>query len=175
MRIVASAVAVLLCLAAWPPKEAVVRSASGDGLPAVELSTSLGGPRELEDLTRQKILHDYASAWQTLTTGLAQNQAATLNAYFTGFAKKEFAQTIAEQSAIGIHREYVDHGHKLQLVFYSPDGGMIQLSDSADFEVQILDGTKLLHSERTPVKFIVVMTPAADRWMVRLLQDVPVS
>lgn len=175
MRITASVIAILLGLAAWQPGEAVVNSAPSNSLPKVELSTVREGPREIEALTRDKILHDYASAWQTLAAGLEQNRSDLLNSYFTGAAKKEFTQTIADQAATGIHRQYVDHGHKLEVIFYSPDGGVMQLWDSADYEVQVLDGARLLHSERTTARFLVLMTPAADRWMVRVLQNVPVS
>jgi hypothetical protein len=173
MKIIASVISLLLSLVASQPQAA--NSARSSMLPKVEMSTARGGPREVEDLTRQKILRDYASAWQTLATGLDQNRPGILNDYFTGFANKEFKQAIAEQATSGIHRQYVDHGHKLEVIFYSPDGGVMQLWDNADFDVQIFDGTRLLHSERNSVRFLVLMTPAADRWMVRLMQDVPVS
>jgi hypothetical protein len=173
MRIIASIISLLLSLTASPMQGA--NSPRSSSLPKVELGTVRGGPREVEDLTRQKILRDYAFAWQTLATGLDQNRPDILNDYFTGFANKQFKQAIAEQAASGIHRQYVDHGHKLEVIFYSPDGGVMQLWDNADYDVQIFDGTRLLHSERSSVRFLVLMTPAADRWMVRLMQDVPVS
>ena len=140
----------------------------------MELSASRG-PRDIEDLTRQKIVHDYAAAWKTLAAGLEQNRAELLNDYFTGIAKHEFTRTITEQAATGIHRHYVDHGHKLAVLFYSPDGGVMQLQDNVEYEIQIFDGNRLLHSESMTAKFLVLMTPAADRWMVRLLQGVPAS
>ena len=175
MKLFASAAVLLLFLVPAAPNTAVVSSAPGSSsLPSVELAASRG-PRDLEDLTRQKIVHDYGAAWQTLTAGLEQNRAALLNDYFTGFAKQEFARTMAEQAVTGIHSRYVDHGHKLEVLFYSPDGGVIQLQDNADYEVQIFDGDRLLHSERMTARFLVLMTPAADRWMVRLLQEVPAS
>ena len=175
MKLFASAAAFLLCFASWAPKAAVVSSApASSSLPSVELTASRG-PRDIEDLTRQKIVHDYGAAWQTLAAGLEQNRAELLNDYFTGFARKEFTQTIAEQASTGIHRHYVDHGHKLEALFYSPDGGVIQLQDNTEYEVQIFDGAKLLHGEKMTARFLVLMTPAADRWMVRLLQDVPAS
>jgi hypothetical protein len=138
------------------PQTALVNAASRASLPSVEL-TATRGPREIEDLTRQKILHDYAAAWKTLAAGFEQNRA------------------INEQAGTGIHGVYVDRGHKLEAIFYSPDGGLMQLRDNAEYEIQIFDGAKLLHSETVSVRFLVLMTPAADRWMVRLLQDVPTS
>lgn len=110
-----------------------------------------------------------------MATGLEQNRAELLNDYFTGFARDEFTRTIKEQAGTGIHRHYVDHGHKLEALFYSPDGGVMQLQDNVEYEVQIFDGARLLHSQTVTARFLVLMTPAADRWMVRLLQDVPAS
>jgi hypothetical protein len=157
------------------PKTAVVSAApSLSSLPTVDFTVSRG-PRQMEELTRRRILHDYADAWQTLALGLEQNRAELLNGYFTGFAKDEYTETIAEQGGIGIHRHYIDHGHTLQALFYSPDGGVVQLEDSAEYEVQIFDGDRLLHAEKVSARFLVLMTPAADRWMVRLLQSVPAS
>ncbi len=174
MKPFANGAAFLFCIALWAPNAAVVSSVPALSLPRVELSSSRG-PRDVEDLTRQKIVHDYAAAWQTLAAGLEQNRAELLNDYFTGSAKKEFTQTIADQTGTAIHRHYVDHGHKLDALFYSPDGGVIQLQDDAEYEVQIYDGAKLLHGEKMTARFLVLMTPTADRWMVRLLQNVPAS
>jgi hypothetical protein len=171
IRIVINTVFALLLLVASHPRSAVADSGA-PSLPSVQLSATRGGPRELEDLTRQKMLRDYALAWQTLATAMEQNRPGVVNEYFAGFANKEFSK---EQAASGIHRQYVDHGHKLELAFYSPDGGVMQFWDNADYEVQTFDGTKLIHSEHTPVRFLVLMTPGADRWMVRLMQDVPAS
>jgi hypothetical protein len=174
LKLFASVAACLLFAVPGIPQTAVLSSAQSASLPSVELTASRG-PRDIEDLTRQKILHDYAAAWQTLDAGLEQNRSQLLNDYFTGFAKDEFTRTIQQQAATGIHRHYVDHGHKLEVLFYSPDGGVMQLQDTADHEVQIFDGDRLLHSEKMTARFLVLMTPGADRWMVRLLQDVPAS
>ncbi|MGA3091343.1 MAG: hypothetical protein ABSD75_22265 [Terriglobales bacterium] len=175
MRLFANAAAILLGFGLWAPKTAVVSSLPApSSLPRVDFIVSRG-PRDMEELTRQKIVHDYAEAWQTLALGLEQNRAELLNGYFTGFAKQEFGQTIAEQGGIGIHRHYVDHGHRLQALFYSPDGGVMQLQDDTEYEVQVFDGARLLHVGKVSVRFLVLMTPAADRWMVRLMQSVPAT
>lgn len=168
-------IALMLFLAARQPKETIANSSPTSSLPKVELGAARVGPREVEELTRNKIVHDYASAWQTLATGLEQNRSDILNDYFTGAANKEFTKAIAEQAAAGLHRQYVDRGHKLEVIFYSPDGGVMQLWDNTEYEVRIFDGARLLHNERATVRFLVLMTPATDRWMVRLLQNVPVS
>ena len=174
MRPFVSAAVCLLFSLPGVPQTAVVNSASTASLPSVKLTASRG-PREIEDLTRQKVLLDYAAAWKTLAAGLEQNRVDLLNDYFTGFAKEEFTRTIKEQAGTGIRRHYVDHGHKLEALFYSPDGGVMQLQDNVEYEEQIFDDAKLLHSETITARYLVLMTPAADRWMVRLLQDVPAS
>ncbi len=174
MKLLASAAAFLFFSVPGIPQTAAISSTPAASLPSVELTASRG-PRDIEDLTRQKILHDYAAAWHSLDSGLEQNRAELLNDYFTGFAKDEFTRTIKEQAGAGIHRRYVDHGHRLEILFYSPDGGVMQLQDNAEYEVQIFDGDRLLHSERMTTTFLVLMTPGADRWMVRLLQSVPAS
>lgn len=174
MKLFASVAACLLFSVPGIPQTAAVRSTPPASLPSVAL-TATRGPRDVEDLTRQKIIHDYAAAWQTLDAGLEQNRSELLNDYFTGFAKDEFTRTLQEQARTGIHRHYVDHGHNLEVLFYSPDGGVMQLQDNAEYEVQIFDGDRLLHSETVTARFLVLMTPGADRWMVRLLQDVPAS
>jgi len=174
LKLFSSVAACLLFSAPGVPQTPVVSSSPTASLPSVVLTASRG-PRDIEDLTRQKIVHDYGAAWKTLATSLEQNRAELLNDYFTGFAKDEFTRTIQQQAGTGIHRHYVDHGHKLEVLFYSPDGGVMQLQDNAEYEVQIFDGDRLLHSEKMTARFLVLMTPAADRWMVRLLQDVPAS
>jgi len=174
LKLFASAAACLLFSVPAVTQTAAVSTPSSPSLPAVELVASRG-PRDIEDLTRQKILRNYAAAWQSMASGFEQNRVELLNDYFTGFARDEFARTIKEQAKTGIHRHYIDRGHKLEAIFYSPDGGVMELQDNAEYEVQIFDGTRLLHSETVTARFLVVMTPAADRWMVRLLQDVPAS
>lgn len=147
--------------------------ADSDANPAVQLNVTSMGPREIEDLTRKKILRDYAAAWKTLATAMDQNRAGVLSEYFTGFAQAEFSKAIAEQNATGIHRRYADHGHKLEGIFYSQDGGVMQLRDTAQYDEQVFDGDKLLYSQPVTSTYVVIMTPAADRWMVRLLQATP--
>jgi hypothetical protein len=129
------------------------------------------GPREIEDLTQQKILRDYAAAWKTLAGAMDLNRPGLLNDYFTGFAKTAFVKAVSEQRSTGVHRKFTDRGHKLQGIFYSQDGGVMQLRDTAQYDIQVFDGDKLLYSEAKTASYIVIMTPAADRWMVRLLQE----
>src|SRR5882672_7815246 len=90
------------------------QSAMADTQPSVKLDTSDMGPRQIENLTEQKILRDYAAAWKTMASAMDLNRPALLNDYFTGFAKTNFVKAVSEQRATGIHRKYADRGHKLQ-------------------------------------------------------------
>jgi len=150
------------------------KSAKADSLqPSVQLDVSSMGPREIEDLTEKKISRDYAAAWKTLIAAMDQNRIGLLNDYFTGFAKTEFIGAIKDQAVTGVHRRFEDRGHKLQGIFYAQDGGVMQLRDTAQYDVQVFDGDRLLYTQPTTTTYVVLMTPAADRWMVRLLQQEP--
>jgi hypothetical protein len=70
---------------------------------------------------------------------------------------------------------YTDHGHKLNVLFYSPNGDLMQIEDDAQLEMQILDGSKVIQSQPLRVRYMVLMTPGADRWMVRDLESTPAS
>ena len=141
--------------------------------PRVEFDTSHIGPRQMEDVTGQHIPRDWARAWKTLEIAFAQNRPDLLGRYFTGFAQKKLAAAITAQQQSGLHTRYIDHGHKLAAYFYSPDGGSIELHDTADLEIQVLDGNDLIHTEHVTMRYVGLMTPAADHWEVRLLQAVP--
>jgi hypothetical protein len=168
MRFRVVACAALLCLVAQ-----LGGAQANAGGPSVTLDANAIAPREIEDLTRQKIVRDYSAAWQTLALALEHNRADLLNDYFTGRAKAEYVQAVADQSSTGIRRHYQDRGHKLEGIFYSPDGGVMQLRDTAQYDVQIFDGSRLIQDQPMTATYIVLMTPAADRWMVRVLQAAP--
>lgn len=142
-------------------------------VPRVQFDTAHIGPRQMEDVTGHNIPRDWGRAWQTLAIAFAQNRPELLGRYFTGFAQQKLASAIVAQQKSGLRIRYVDHGHKLEAFFYSPDGGAIELHDTADLEIQVLDGATLLHSERVTLHYLGLMTPAADHWEVRLLESVP--
>jgi|SRR5215470_14934218 len=148
----------------------VVRAAS---LPRVTLNADSIGPRAIEEKTGESVTRDYAQAWRDLADALATNRNASLNDYFTGIAKARLNQRIADQRNSGLRTQYVDHGHKVKALFYSPDGGEMQLVDQAQIEVQVFDGQKLIYSTNSPQKYLVLMTPGADRWYVRSLESIP--
>ena len=164
LKIIAALFALLL-LACLP--------SSGADVPQVQFDTSHIGPRQMEDVTGRNIPRDWGRAWQTLALALEQNRPDLLGRYFTGFAQQKLAATIATQVKTGLRTRYIDHGHKLAAYFYSPDGGALELHDTADLEIQVFDGNDLVHSDRVTLHYIGLMTPAADHWEVRLLESVP--
>jgi hypothetical protein len=165
LRIVwlAASVAMLLSANMW----------AAEGLPQVQLNADSIAPRPIEELTGKNITRDYAYAWQTLARALDQNRAQLLDGYFTGFAKNTFTHAIADQQKSGLRLRYIDHGHKVNAVFYSPNGDAMQLHDTAQMEIQVLDGSRVVRQENVPLHYLVIMTPAADRWVVRMMQAVP--
>jgi hypothetical protein len=160
----------LMMLAAISYFKPSVQAAS---LPRVTLNAGSIGPRAIEQRTGESVTRDYAQAWRDLSDALATNRTAPLNDYFTGIAKKRLSQRITDQRNSGIRTQYVDHGHQVKALFYSPDGGEMQLLDQAQIEVQVYDGQKLIHSTNSAQKYLVLMTPGADRWYVRSLESVP--
>src|ERR1700737_433556 len=71
--------------------------AADDSLPKVSLNADNLGPRSVEDLTRKVVARDYAFAWQTMAQALEQNRVDLLDGYFTGIAKQNISQLIADQ------------------------------------------------------------------------------
>ena len=76
------------------------------------------------------------------------------------------------QQKNGLRTRLIDRGHKLEAVFYSPEGSAMQLRDTAQLEIQVLNGGQVIHSEQTTLHYIALMTTAEDRWKVRLLEEV---
>lgn len=143
--------------------------------PQVSLNADNLAPRAIEQLTGTNVTREYAKAWQSLEQALQQNQASILKEEFTGFALDRLSHRIADQQSNGLRTQIVDRGHHVKAVFYSQDGGAMQLVDDALLEVQVFDGSRLVDSEDTPQRYIVLMTPGADRWYVRYLEQEPSS
>ena len=147
-----------------------LRAVADDHLPRVQLNADNVSPRPIEDLTGKSIPRDYALAWQTLAQAVASNKTGILDGYFTGLAKQDFTKRINSQIKSGLQTRYTDRGHKLEALFYSPAGDVMELRDHAQFDMQVLDGGKVIYEEPVNAQFMVLMTPGADRWMVRQLQ-----
>jgi len=149
---------------------AIARSA-----PAVHLDADGLSPRPIEPLTGTTIAHHYAQAWTDLAEAMDSGQTSLLGEEFVGFAKDRLAKRIKEQREAGLHVHIVDHGHQLKAVFYSADGTAMQLIDRAQLEIQTFDGSRLLDTDNAPREYIVLLTPGADRWYVRDLEEVSVK
>lgn len=147
-------------------------SASGE-FPRVELNADNIGPRPIEDLTAKSVPRDYALAWQTMERALEENRPELLDAYWTGFAKDDLTKRIKTQIESSVRTRYQDRGHKLDAIFYSPAGDAMQLRDHVQGELEILDGDKVVYQEPVHLEYIAIMTPGADRWLVRELEAVP--
>jgi hypothetical protein len=146
---------------------------AADSAPEVNLNATKAGPRTLEPLTQRAILRDYKFAWQNLAQALASNSAAPLNGLFEGTASTWLHDSVSSQSRSGISSQYLNQTHKLDAVFYAPEGDLIELHDTAEYDLQISDGGKTIHNEHAVVRYVVLMTPGADRWVIRQLQAVP--
>lgn len=139
----------------------------------VQLETSGAGPRTVEEMTERTIARDYAAAWKNMAQAFAQGSAGPLSSYFTGTAKTLLSEAVKSQNRSGLHSQYANQSHKLKATFYAPEGDAMELQDTAEFDLQVMDGGKLIHQEHVVLHYIVLMTPSADRWMVRRLEAVP--
>jgi len=141
----------------------------------LELSVAGAGPRKLEATLQQSIPRDYAKAWQTLEAALESGNPTELDRYWVGVAHDKFQRLVSDQAITGVEVRYEKPSHHLQAVFYPADGAALLLYDTVTLEIEILRSGKTVHSESTTEKYLVLMTPAQDRWLVRVLQAVPLS
>ena len=142
-----------------------------DTKPSVQLEVKNAQPREVEDVTQNAIVRDYTLAWQAISTSLANNTLQPLNDNFAGFALDKFTQRVKDQKQNGLTTRIIDHGHKVDAIFYSQDGAAIELKDTASIETQVLDGGTVIHSDQAQIQYYAVMTGAEDRWKVRVLES----
>jgi len=148
-------------------------SMAADSMPAVVFNASTVGPRAVESLTQRSILRDYRFAWANLAHALESNSTAPLNGLFAGTASAWLNDAVSTQRHSGLHSRYLNQNHKLEAVFYAPEGDVIELHDTAEYTLQIFDGSQAIHDQHVVVHYIVLMTPGADRWVIRQLQAVP--
>jgi hypothetical protein len=145
---------------------------AADASPQVTLNVSKAAPREVEALTQRALLRDYKFAWMNLAQALESNSAGPLNGLFVGTANTWLKDSVNSQLRAGLSSRYLNQTHKVEAVFYAPEGDVIELHDVAEYDFQILDGSKTIHSEHAVVRYVVLMTPGADRWVIRQLQSV---
>ena len=146
---------------------------AADNPPQVTLDASKASPRSVETLTQRAIIRDYKFAWTSLDSALESNSAGPLSGLFAGTANTWLREEISSQQSSGITSHYLNQHHKLEAVFYAPVGDVIELHDTAEYDFEIHDGGKTIHSEHAIVRYVVLMTPGADRWVIRQLQAVP--
>jgi hypothetical protein len=139
--------------------------------PAVQLNVKNAQPREVEQTTENAVLRDYTLAWQALGASLASNTLQPLNENFSGFALDKLTQRVKDQKEHGLTTRIIDRGHKVDAIFYSPDGAAIELKDTASIETQLLDGGTVIHSDQAQIQYYAIMTGAEDRWKVRVLES----
>jgi hypothetical protein len=146
---------------------------AADSAVQVQLDTKKAGPRTVESLTERGILRDYRFAWSSMSQALEFNTFDPLEGPFVAEAKQWLTDTVTNQRRSGLSQQYLEQNHRVEAVFYAPEGDVMELHDTAEFQLQISDGGKQIHSEHVVVHYVVLMTPAADRWVVRQLQAVP--
>jgi hypothetical protein len=138
----------------------------------VQLNLKKAGPRQVENLTEQAILRDYRLAWTSIAQALEASSADPLEGPFAGEAKKQLADVAIQQQQSGLSQRYLNQTHHVDAVFYAPEGDVMELHDTAEYQLQVSAGGKIIHEEDVVRHYIVLMTPAADRWVIRHLQAV---
>ena len=146
---------------------------AGDSSPQVTLNISPSRPRPVEPLTQRAIVRDYRFAWASLDRAFESNSAGPLDGLFAGTANDWLNDAVNHQRRSGITSAYRNQRHKVDAVFYAPAGDVIELHDTSEYDFQIRDGSKTIHQEHAMVRYVVLMTPAADRWVIRQLEAVP--
>lgn len=101
---------------------------------------------------------------------IEENRADLLNTDFSGEAREKLGETIQEQAVAGLSTQYRDGAHDIQIVFSSPEGLSIQLTDTVAYDLQVLDHGKSISRKHITTRYIVVLTPAEARWKVRVFQ-----
>lgn len=132
----------------------------------------LDGPRPLAEQTAKAAIQDYVESWQTLNSALNSNRLDVLDRDFVGSARDKLAETIQQQAKLGIHTSYQDKSHDIQIVFYSPEGLSIELTDNVEYDQQVFDHDKVQTTQHVRARYVIVMTPSETRWRVRILQAV---
>lgn len=146
---------------------------AADASVQVQLDSKKAGPRAVESLTERGILRDYRFAWTSMAQALEFSTLDPLEGPFAGNAKQWIHDTVVGQQRTGLSQRYIGQNHRLEAVFYAPEGDVMELHDTADYQLQVSDGGKRLYDEHVVLHFVVLMTPGADRWVIRQLQAVP--
>jgi hypothetical protein len=170
---IALGVVLVLALAGLPAKSqgAPKSPKTAEASPIQAFDATSATPRKVEPTTSEAVQRDYAHAWQRLVSALGENRTELLNEDFTGSARQQWQQTINDQKQNGLSRRIADRGHRVQIRFYSPDGSAMEALDTAELQIDYLDGSRILYSEHVTVRYLVLLTPAENSWKVRVLQE----
>ena len=141
--------------------------------PTIAIHVDRAAPREIEETTQRALARDYATAWQAMTEALDKNRADLLSGNFIGTANEKLSATIQEQVKSGLHQHITDRGHSVDAVFYSPEGSAIELHDTAHVQINLMDGSKVIHSEDATLHYVALLTAAENSWKVRVFEAVP--
>jgi len=144
-----------------------------DSQTSISVNVQNAGPCKVEDTTQRSVARDYAAAWTAMVQALDQNRTDVLGANFTGTANDKLTASVTEQRKSGLHQRIVDRGHNVQAVFYSPEGSAMELHDTAQVQLQLMDGSKVVHTEDATLHYVVLLTAAENSWKVRVLEAVP--
>jgi hemin uptake protein HemP len=138
----------------------------------VQLDVKKATPRAVENLTERAVLRDYRFAWTSMAQALEINTSDPLEGPFAGEAKELLRETVSSQQHANLSQQYSNQNHRVEAVFYAPEGDVMELHDTAEYQLRVSDGGKIIHDELVVMHFVVLMTPAADRWVIRQLQAV---
>lgn len=172
LRIVLILTGLFLVLSGWLPLYHAFAAPPDDQI-QVRMNAAQIAPRQFEEVVGRSVVQQYSSAWKNLETALDQNNTDLLSESFVGYAQEKLNAQVKAQKKAGLSTRYVDHGHQVDAVLYSRDGSAIELRDTAQLEIQYLDGGKVVATENMPRHYVAVMTLVDDRWKVRALDSVP--
>ncbi len=131
------------------------------------------GTKTLQEQTAAAAIRNYVQAWGGFRSAFEQNRADLLNRDFVGVAREKLSETIGQQAKAGIRTSYQDRAHDIQVVFYSPDGLSLELTDEVEYDVQLIVKNQPERTEHVRARYVAVMTPAETKWQVRVFQAVP--
>jgi hypothetical protein len=131
------------------------------------------GQRPLEQMTADAVVRDFLQSWQSLQSAFDQNRADLLDANFVGDALDKLSSAIQQQTSLGIRTQYHDLSHDLQIVFYSPEGLSVELTDDVEYEVQLFDHDEPKGTQHLHARYVAILTPSESSWRVRVLQADP--
>ena len=123
-----------------------------------------------EGVTEKAVIRDYIESWKGMRDALDSNQTSVLAPFFVGTAHDKLAEAIAAQTKIGIHTQYIDRSHDLQIIFYSPEGMSLEVADNVVYDEQVMQGANVLGTQTIHARYLAVLTPGDVRWLVRIFQ-----